>query len=39
VETALCVIDRESGGVVNLAEQGVELLSLLTMSELQAAAS
>lgn len=34
VHTALCVIDRESGGKEKLKEQGVELLSLLRVSEL-----
>ena len=34
VETALCVIDRESGGPEALAEIGVELRPLYTMSEL-----
>jgi orotate phosphoribosyltransferase len=38
VERALCVIDRESGGVAALAELGVELQALFTMSELNAAA-
>jgi orotate phosphoribosyltransferase len=35
VGTAICVIDREAGGVQNLATESVELRSLLTMSELQ----
>ena len=38
VEQALCVIDREAGGVAALAEIGVELRTLFTMSELNAAA-
>jgi orotate phosphoribosyltransferase len=38
VATALCVIDRESGGPANLAEIGVELRPLFTMSQLKAAA-
>ena len=38
VEHALCVIDRESGGVASLAAVGVELRPLYTMSELAAAA-
>jgi orotate phosphoribosyltransferase len=37
IETALCVIDRQQGGAELLAEQGVRLRSLLTMSDLQAA--
>lgn len=32
--TALCVIDRETGGSETLLEAGVELRSLLTMSDL-----
>src|SRR5690242_18159413 len=36
VEHALCVIDRESGGVAALANLGVELRPLFTMSELNA---
>ena len=35
---ALCVIDRESGGPANLAEIGVELRPLFTMTQLKAAA-
>jgi orotate phosphoribosyltransferase len=35
VGTAICVIDREAGGVENLVTESVELRSLLTMSELQ----
>jgi orotate phosphoribosyltransferase len=38
VEHALCVIDRESGGPAGLAEIGVELHALYTMSELTATA-
>lgn len=38
VERAVCVIDRESGGPKNLADHGVELQALFTMSELKAAA-
>jgi orotate phosphoribosyltransferase len=34
VETALCVIDRESGGPEALTEIGVELRPLFTMTEL-----
>ena len=37
VEHALCVIDRESGGLGALAELGVELRPLFTMTELKAA--
>ncbi len=36
VEHALCVIDRESGGPAGLAEIGVELHPLFTMTELKA---
>jgi len=35
VEKAVCVIDREQGGKENLANIGVELHSLFTMSELK----
>lgn len=34
----VCVIDRESGGTANLAEAGLELAALFTMSELKASA-
>ncbi len=34
VDTAVCVIDRESGGVENLAENGIKLVSLFRMSDL-----
>ena len=37
VEHALCVIDRESGGPAALADLGVELRPLFTMTELKAA--
>jgi orotate phosphoribosyltransferase len=37
VDTALCVIDRESGGPQALAAIGVELRALFTMTELKAA--
>ena len=37
VEHALCVIDRESGGPAALADLGVELRPLFTMTELTAA--
>lgn len=37
VEHALCVIDRESGGPAALADLGVELRALYTMTELNAA--
>lgn len=39
VEHALCVIDREAGGPAGLAEVGVGLTSLFTMTELKSAAS
>ncbi len=38
-DRAVCVIDRESSGVENLAAIGVELDALFTMSELKAAAA
>lgn len=38
VETALCVIDRESGGAGALAELGIELRALFRMSELEESA-
>ena len=38
-DVAVCVIDRQSGGAEALAEVGVELRGLMTMSELQQAAS
>lgn len=38
VDTVVCVIDRESSGVQNLAEVGLELRPLFRMSELEAAA-
>ena len=34
VSQAICVIDRESGGAENLAEEGIELRALFRMSEL-----
>ncbi len=37
VDHALCVIDRESGGPAALADLGVELRPLFTMTELKAA--
>jgi len=37
VEHALCVIDREAGGPAALADLGVELRALYTMTELNAA--
>jgi orotate phosphoribosyltransferase len=37
VAHALCVIDRESGGPQGLADIGVELRPLFTMTELKAA--
>ncbi len=39
VEHALCVIDRESGGPAGLADTGVTLHPLFTMTELNATAS
>lgn len=39
VEIALCVIDRQGGGPEALADIGVELRPLFTMSELTAASS
>ena len=36
VDTALCVIDRQSGGSEALAEAGIELRALFTMRELEA---
>jgi len=38
VEHAVCVIDREAGGAMNLADVDVELHPLFTMSELERAA-
>ena len=38
VAVALCVIDREAGGRANLADIGVELRPLFTMTQLKAAA-
>ena len=38
VDSAICVIDREAGGVDALAEQGVALAALFTMDELKRAA-
>lgn len=35
IDTALCVIDRESGGTEALAAQGIKLISLFTMSEIK----
>lgn len=37
VNRAVCVIDRQSGGREKLAEDGIELISLFTMSELKTA--
>lgn len=37
VVVVLCVIDREAGGARRMAEQGLELRSLFTMSHLNAA--
>jgi orotate phosphoribosyltransferase len=38
IAVVLCVIDREAGGRENLAAEGLDLRSLFTMSELEAAA-
>ncbi|MFD8810330.1 orotate phosphoribosyltransferase [Streptomyces sp. NPDC059627] len=38
VDEALCVIDREQGGVEALKAEGISLLSLLTAEDLRAAA-
>jgi orotate phosphoribosyltransferase len=35
ISAVLCVIDREAGGRKNLAAEGLDLRSLLTISELQ----
>ena len=35
LDTALCVIDREAGGSGGLAENGIELRPLFTMTELK----
>jgi orotate phosphoribosyltransferase len=37
VDRAVCVIDRESGGSKNLADAGIELQALFTMTELKTA--
>ena len=39
VAVAICVIDREAGGPANLAEIGVELRPLFTMTQLKGAAA
>jgi orotate phosphoribosyltransferase len=39
VAVAVCVIDREAGGPANLAEIGVELRPLFTMTQLKGAAA
>jgi len=36
IDTALCVIDRESGGTEALSENGIQLKSLFTMSYIKA---
>lgn len=38
LEHVVCVIDREAGGVANLAAEGLTLDAVFTMSELRAAA-
>ena len=37
IEHAVCVIDREAGGVQNLSKNGIELKSLYTLTELTSA--
>lgn len=37
VEQGVCVIDRESGGLKNLSDIGIDLKALFTMTELKAA--
>ncbi len=39
IDTVVCVIDREAGGKDKLAEAGLELRPLFTMTELKAAGS
>ena len=39
ITDAICVIDRESGGLENLAAEGIKLHALFTMSDLKEAAS
>jgi orotate phosphoribosyltransferase len=39
IRTVLCVLDREAGGTENLAQAGLELRSLFTMSQLQQAST
>jgi orotate phosphoribosyltransferase len=38
IAAVLCVIDREAGGAQNLADEGLELCALFTMSQLVTAA-
>lgn len=38
IESVVCVIDRQSGGSENLAKANLQLLPLLTMSEIKTAA-
>ena len=38
VDTAVCVIDRQSGGVEALAQAGVELRAIFTMEEIEGGA-
>ena len=38
ISAALCVIDREQGGIQTLAAEGIKLLSLLTADDLRSAA-
>jgi orotate phosphoribosyltransferase len=37
IDTVLCVIDRKSGGRERLAQEGLRLGSLFTISDLQSA--
>ena len=37
VDTAICVIDRETGGKEKLIQSGIRLISLMTASELDKA--
>ena len=39
IETVLCVINREAGGVENLAAEGLELRALFTRSQLEGSSS
>jgi orotate phosphoribosyltransferase len=37
IDHAVCLIDREAGGAVRLADQGVRLIALFTRSDLERA--